>query len=75
VFSSVLAVLLQLLLHSHQRVAGLAALQPWQSATDPFQKLKKEKSRFYISFVYVTIKFRVQIATELNVISFGFCWH
>ena len=40
VLAPVLAVLLQLLLHRHQRVARLAALQPRQRAADPLQQLK-----------------------------------
>ncbi len=41
VLAAVLAVLLQLLLDGHEGVAGLTALQPGQSSSDPFQKLKK----------------------------------
>ena len=40
VLAAVLAVLLQLLLDGHQRVARLAALQPGQGAADPLKELE-----------------------------------
>jgi hypothetical protein len=38
-------------------------------------KAEKEKSRFYISFGSLTIKFRVQTAILLHLIYFRFCWY
>ena len=54
--ASVLAVLLELLLDSHQGVAGLTALQPGQGSADPFEELQNGKDMVESSAAPVGVK-------------------